>query len=89
MLEATKSKPKTAQGGAVVEKINAFVWRPVKSGLAGFAIFFTTLLVAKYLAYLLGAQTIFEVDINDVYLCLIGFGLYFLIRILENFKDKK
>ncbi len=88
MLEATKSKIKTAQNSVFITKLNIYLVSPLKAGLSGFAIFFTVLLLTKLIVFLVGSQPIFETDINDVYFSLIGFGLYFLIRLLENSNKK-
>jgi len=89
MLEATKSKSKAVEENALFNNLIIFVWHPIKAGLAGFAIFFTVLIVAKYLVYSFGVQPVFEINIDDVYICLIGFGFYFLIKFLGNFNPQK
>ncbi len=65
-----------------------FLWLPFKSGLGGFATFFSVLLFTKFFAYLIGAQDTFEIDFGDILLSSIGFVLMFLIKFLENFRDK-
>ena len=59
---------------------------PVKAGIAGFSTFFMLLLFTKFVGYVVGISTIFNVSMNDVLLSLIGFSLIFSIKILENFK---
>ncbi len=60
----------------------------IKSGLLGYAAFFSTLIIAKLLASLLGTLY-FRVEIGDLTLCIIGFVLAALIRLLEMFRQKK
>ncbi len=67
--------------------VNYFL-KPVRSGLFGFSAFFTVLLISKYLGFLIGSLQSFVVDIEDVTLSLLGFFLVFLIKFLENFKDR-
>ncbi|PIQ10452.1 MAG: hypothetical protein COW71_02630 [Ignavibacteriales bacterium CG18_big_fil_WC_8_21_14_2_50_31_20] len=76
------------------EKINRWTFsyknhflEPIKSGLFGFAIFITILIIVKLFSYLIGSYNYFAIEITDVQLSLIGFVLLFLIRFLENFKE--
>ncbi len=88
--------------GVVVTKISAsrrsgrlkrvlvnFIFLPIRSGLWGFSAFFTILLISKYLGYSLGTLKTFNVDIQDIYLSMLGFVLVFLIKVLENFNDRE
>ena len=61
---------------------------PFRGGLSGFAIFFSILIFTKLFAYVVGIHEIFEVDVEDVILSVIGFILMFLIRFLENFQKR-
>lgn len=63
------------------------VLAPLKSGICGFAIFITILIIVKLFSYLIGTYNYFSIEITDVQLSLIGFVLLFLIRFLENFKE--
>jgi membrane-anchored protein YejM (alkaline phosphatase superfamily) len=60
---------------------------PTKSGIFGFATFFTILVITKLLSFAIGTAEQFTIDIYDVLLSGIGFILVFLIRFLENFKE--
>ena len=62
---------------------------PCKSGLFGFAIFITILIVVKLFSYAIGSYDYFTLEISDVQLSLVGFVLLFLIRFLENFKEQE
>ncbi len=66
-----------------------YIWAPIKSGLFGFAIFFTILLAVKLFSYLIGTYNYFAIELTDLELSSIGFVLLFLIRELENFKDNE
>ena len=59
---------------------------PVSSGIFGFALFFTILLLTKFIAYGIGSIPKFIIDLDDVVLSLIGFVLMGLIKLLENFQ---
>mgnify|MGYP001160708266 CR=1 FL=1 len=62
---------------------------PLKSGLLGFAIFVTILIIVKLFSYAIGSYNNFTLEISDIQLSLVGFVLLFLIRFLENFKEKE
>lgn len=58
---------------------------PTLSGLYGFALFFSTLILAKGLGTLVGSIPQFNIDIGDVELSIVGFVFLFLIRLLKNY----
>jgi hypothetical protein len=58
--------------------------RPLKNGILGFVAFLFVLISTKYLSFLIGNQSKFIIDEEDFLLSLIGFVLFFLIRLLEN-----
>ena len=60
----------------------------IKSGLVGFALFFSVLLCTMLLASLIGTQPVFSIGIDDVFLSSIGFVLMGLIKLLELLKQK-
>jgi len=66
-----------------------YVWAPIRSGLFGFAMFFTILLAVKLFSYVIGTYSFFAIELTDLALSSIGFVLLFLIRELENFKEKE
>jgi len=66
-----------------------FISEPIKSGLFGFSIFITILIIVKLFSYFIGSYNYFAIEITDIELSLIGFVLMFLIRFLENFKETK
>ena len=80
---------KDGQGSVSLLKLQDYVWQPIKSGLFGFAIFFTILLAVKLFSYTIGTYNTFAIEITDIELSSIGFVLLFLIRELENFKEEE
>jgi|GEM_PF-2215845 len=65
------------------------IFRPLIYGMLGFVGFFIVLTGAKFLGYVLGSLNTFEIDLEDFYLCIVGFFLSFLIKFLENFQENK
>ncbi len=59
---------------------------PFSNGVFGFALFFTILLLTKFIAFGIGSIPKFIIDMDDVVLSLIGFVLMGLIKLLENFQ---
>jgi len=65
-----------------------FLIEPFKSGLFGFAGFFTVLIFTKGISYLLGLAKEYVVSSEDVLFSLLGLVIVFLIKLSENIKDK-
>ena len=70
------------------QTLKNYVLIPARAGLLGFVIFFVFLVLSKFLGYMIGSLASFKVDFEDVTLSLLGFGLVFLIKFLENIKDE-
>jgi len=75
---------------------NSFSWLfytylfiPFRSGLFGFAIFFTILLLAKIFIFLISSQNYFVVNVGDVALSLIGFASFYIVKFFQNIKNGK
>lgn len=68
---------------------SSFLFQPLLHGVGGFFLFFSILLLTKALAYWLGTQPSFKIEMEDVILSLVGFILLGLIRILDNFRSKE
>lgn len=68
------------------ELLLKFLIIPLRSGLYGFAAFFTLLIAAKFFWYLIGFKDWFTVTIDDVTISLLGFAIVFIVRIAQNFK---
>jgi len=62
---------------------------PFRSGLFGFAFFFTALLLVKTFLFLISSQNYFIVNVGDVALSLIGFASFYIVGIFQNFKNGK
>lgn len=59
---------------------------PVKYGIAGFSLLFSVLIILKLLFYLPGYNNFFEVNVMDVKLSMIGFGVVSFVKFIENFR---
>jgi len=68
---------------------NIFLLQPFKTGLYGFAAFFTVLIFTRGITVLFGFIDSYIVNIDDVYFSLLGFVMVFLIKLLENIKNSK
>jgi hypothetical protein len=81
----------SARTRAVIPAINHILFNyfllPLKAGLYGFAAFFTLLIVAKTVISLLGYSEEFLVNTGDVLQSSIGFGLVFIIRLVQNIRN--
>lgn len=62
---------------------------PLRSGLYGFLIFFSILVLTKLFGYMTGTQKIFFISSDDLILSMIGFAPLFLIKLLVNFKKEQ
>lgn len=70
-------------------RLSEIIFSAFRSGLLGFAIFFSVEILSKGLAVFLNIQAEFTVDIWDVYLSSIGFILLFIISFLNSFNPKE
>lgn len=68
--------------------MNFFV-KPLFSGVLGFLLFMIVIGATKLLGCCFGTIDKFYFDINDVILSGLGFFLLFLIRLLDNFREKE
>ena len=66
-----------------------FVVKPFISGMMGFSSFFTLIIAVKLLMLFFSERSSFVIEIEDVYLSLIGFFLTFLIKMLSAFKGNE
>ena len=58
-------------------------------GVTGFMLFLMTLVAAKFISHLFGTIQNFKIDSDDFVLALIGFVMFFIIKLLEPFADKE
>jgi uncharacterized membrane protein len=68
---------------------SSFLFQPLLHGVGGFFLFFSILILTKALAYWLETQPSFKIVMDDVILSLVGFLLFGLIRVLDNFRSKE
>jgi hypothetical protein len=62
-----------------------YLLNPISNGLAGFAAFFTLILLTNLFGYLLGTYNTFSLEINDVIYSLTGFVFGAGAKFLEFF----
>lgn len=72
---------------AIIDFTTKFVVSPIKNGFVGYFTFLFVLVATKYFSFLIGNQQQFRIEVGDALLSLIGFVLFFLIRLLENLKE--
>lgn len=60
----------------------------LKSGLFGYIVFFCVLSLAKLLNSQIYAGEKFLIEVNDATLCLVGFLLAFLMKLIESISNK-
>ena len=60
--------------------------RPVCNGLCGFVLFLSVVVLIKIISSVFGTTIRPLLDVSDLLLCTVGFVLYFLISVLNNFK---
>jgi hypothetical protein len=83
------SKSHIKMGGNILYYyLISFFFKPLVSGLYGFAAFFTVLIFTKGITYLLGFTEQYIVSIEDVLFSILGFVLVFLIKLFDNIKHK-
>jgi hypothetical protein len=83
----SKSHIKTG-GNILYYYLISFFFKPLVSGLYGFAAFFTVLIFTKGITYLLGFTEQYIVSSDDVLFSILGFVLVFLIKLFESIKHK-
>jgi hypothetical protein len=55
------------------ESIKTYLLDPLSAGLAGFAVFFSIILVTKFFGFIIGSYDSFTPVVGDVVLSLVGF----------------
>jgi hypothetical protein len=68
--------------------LQKYLFIPVQKGLFGYVGFFVLLLISKYLGYLIGNRSSFQVDNTDFLLSLLGFAFIFVVELRETTKGK-
>jgi hypothetical protein len=74
--------------GTLKESICKYCINPVKYGFSGFTIFFLVIIATKFLGTIFGSITKFSLDLEDIFLSMIGFVMFFFIKILNSFKER-
>ena len=88
--------------GAIVTKVNVvkekkfhlisflriYILKPLTAGMLGYIGFFTLLIFSKYMGYLIGNRTTFQIDFTDLLLSLLGFAFIFVVKLKENTKGR-
>ncbi len=83
----SKSQVKTG-GNILYYYLISFLFKPIVSGLYGFAAFFTVLIFTKGITYLFGFTEQYIVSSDDVLFSILGFVLVFLIKLFDSIKHK-
>lgn len=68
--------------------LKCFMYQPICSGILGFILFFSIIFIVKLLSYMIGTQSNLAFDSYDLILAGLGFILSFLIKFLNNLKEK-
>ncbi len=69
--------------------VRKYLFGPLTWGVLGYLGFFTLLVISKYLGYLIGNRTSFQVDFTDFLLPLMGFVFIFVVKLKESLKGKE
>jgi len=77
-----------ASGSALFYFLVNFLFEPFKSGVYGFAAFFTILICTKGFSYFIGLYDEYVIGNEDVLFSLLGFILVYMIKLLENIRGK-
>jgi len=75
--------------GPLKDSISKYCIHPIKCGFIGFAIFLLVIIGTKFLGAVLGSFEKFTLDMEDFVLSTIGFIMFFLIKILNNFNERQ
>ena len=75
--------------GAKKSILKRYCISPIRCGLGGFFIFLLVICVTKLLGTIFGGNVKFIFEKEDLLLALIGFVMFFVIRLLNNINEKK
>ena len=64
--------------------ITDYLFKPSISGLFGFSMFLTIIVISKFIGYLFSNVSSFQIDSQDINISLLGFLLLFLVDLLKN-----
>jgi len=68
--------------------LKIYILKPFTSGILGYLVFFTLLIISKYLGYLIGNRSSFQIDFTDLLLSLLGFAFIFVVKLKESTKGR-
>lgn len=88
--------------GAVVTKVHVaderknnttgslqkYFLKPFAGGILGYFGFFSLLVISKYLGFLIGNRTSFQVDLTDFTISILGFAFIFIVKLRDNIKGE-
>ncbi len=78
-----------AQAGGFIYKLKKYLFRPLKSAISGFVLFFILILSIKILKYFFITEYDFNIEIFDLIIAFAGFILSYLFALLEITRYKK
>ncbi|MCP5063940.1 MAG: hypothetical protein GY936_15950 [Ignavibacteriae bacterium] len=70
-------------------KFISYLLNPIKMGFFSFSILFSIILFVKLLNYFAAPESIFVINIYDVMISVIGFGLGFLLELTLQIRRKQ
>lgn len=73
---------------SITEVFQKYFFKPLTGGVLGYLGFFSLLITSKYLGFLIGNRTSFQVDSIDFMLSLLGFAFIFVVKLKDNSKGK-
>jgi hypothetical protein len=87
-IVVTKVRVEKEKRIGFIELFRKYIIKPLTSGILGYFGFFTLLIISKYLGYLIGNRSSFQVDVTDFLLSLLGFAFIFIVKFRENIKGR-
>lgn len=64
--------------------LRLYIISPLSAGIFGFAVFFFFVIIFEAAAHLIGIISVFSIGTTEVSIALIGFGLQFILQILNS-----
>ena len=75
--------------GAKISNLKRYCISPIRCGLGGFFIFLLVICITKLLGTIFGSSVNFLFEKEDLLLDMIGFVMFFVIKVLNNINEKK
>jgi hypothetical protein len=70
---STQTYTNSIESETFMQNLKTYLLNPLSTGLAGFATFFTLILLTKTFSYILGTNDTFSLELSDVIYSLTGF----------------